>query len=135
MEKQEGSLLIVDDDPSSRAMLRHYLAPHGFHITEAEDGPRALELIGRQEFDLVLLDSLMPGLGGPQVLQALRRTHSAVELPVIMATTRDKSTDVVEALRCGANDYLTKPFDFPVVLARVQAQWSLKRAVDRGKRL
>src|SRR5947208_2063961 len=51
MEKQEGSLLIVDDDPSYRAMLRHYLAPHGFHITEAEDGPRALELVGRQEFE------------------------------------------------------------------------------------
>src|SRR5262249_23236391 len=62
-------------------------------------------------------------------------THALTDLPVLMATAKDQSADVVEALRAGANDYLTKPFDFSVVLARIQTQCALKRAVDRGKRL
>jgi sigma-B regulation protein RsbU (phosphoserine phosphatase) len=126
-----GSLLIVDDDDTNRAMLRRYLEAQGFTVTAAPDGAEALAALGRQAFDLVLLDILMPGLSGLQVLQAIRRAHDATALPVIMATAKDASSDVVEALRLGANDYLTKPFDFPVVLARVQTQLALKRSVDR----
>ncbi len=71
----------------------------------------------------------MPGLSGLEVLQELRRAHPATELPVIMATARNESGDIVEALHLGANDYVSRPMDFPVVLARIQTQLSLRRAV------
>ncbi len=135
MTEERCSLLIVDDDAANRAMLRHYLAPHGFDVTDAPDGPTALRLVLQERIDLVLLDVLMPGMSGLEVLQVLRRSFSVTELPVIMATAKDQGSDVVEALRAGANDYLTKPFDFPVVLARVQTQVALKQAVDRARRL
>jgi sigma-B regulation protein RsbU (phosphoserine phosphatase) len=135
MDPEQGSVLIVDDEAGYRAMLRYYLESKGFAVTDAEDGDRALEWVGKRPFDLVLLDVLMPGLGGLEVLRSLRRMYSMTDLPVIMGTAKDQSADVVEALRLGANDYLTKPFDFPVVLARVQTQLSLKRSVDRITRL
>jgi DNA-binding response OmpR family regulator len=75
---------------------------------------------------------MMPGLGGLEVLQAIRRAHTATDLPVIMATARGDSADVVAALRLGANDYLVKPFDLAVALARAQTQLSLKQSVDRN---
>ena len=77
----------------------------------------------------------MPGLSGLDVLRELRQDYPATELPVIMATALSESGDVVEALRLGANDYVSKPLDFPVVLARIQAQLSLKDAVEEVVRL
>jgi sigma-B regulation protein RsbU (phosphoserine phosphatase) len=128
MAPENGSLLIVDDDLSARALLRRFLTPHGFDITDVEDGTQALTLLRRQRFDLVLLDVEMPGLGGLEVLRALRQIYPPAELPVMMATVRDHASDIVEALNCGANDYVTKPFNLPVVLARVRTQHSLKQA-------
>jgi sigma-B regulation protein RsbU (phosphoserine phosphatase) len=83
----------------------------------------------------VLLDIMMVGLNGLEVLRALRSRHSATQLPVIMTTARGESEDIVEALKLGANDYVTKPIDFPVLLARIQTQLALKHAVERIIRL
>jgi class 3 adenylate cyclase len=83
----------------------------------------------------VLLDVMMPDLSGIEVLTHLRRRYSQSDLPVIMATARDASEDVVEALRLGANDYVTKPLDFPVVLARLETQLALKKQKDEIARL
>ena len=88
-----------------------------------------------QPFDLVLLDIMMPGMSGFEVLTILRERHAAAELPVIMATASDQSSDIVAALTLGANDYVTKPLDFPVVLARIRTQLSLKRAIHEIQRL
>ena len=129
-EKEHGSLLVVDDDEMNRVMLSRLLTRSGYAVTEASDGAAALELVEKHSFDLVLLDILMPGIDGLQVLENLRRTRSVAELPIIMATAEDSSSDVVRALKLGANDYVTKPLDFSVVLARVQTQLSLKRAKD-----
>jgi DNA-binding NtrC family response regulator len=131
MNTEHGSLLVVDDDETNRDVLAHRLQRRGYAVTEAADGGQALELVGRQRFDLVLLDIVMPGPSGLDVLQAIRRTHSLTDLPVIMATAKDQSADVVKALELGANDYVTKPYDFPVLLARVGTQLSLKRAVEQ----
>ncbi len=131
MTTERGSLLIVDDNADHRAELRHFLTSNGLTITEAEGGAAALALVDGRAFDLILLDVSMEGMSGMDVLKALRARHSAVDLPVIMATANDLSDDVVGALEGGANDYLTKPFDLPVVLARVRTQLSLKWAVDR----
>jgi class 3 adenylate cyclase len=123
-----GSLLVVDDEPLNRDLLVRRLERVGYRVTAAEDGPSALRAIGESEYDLVLLDILMPGMSGLEVLDAIRRLYSASDLPVVMATALGKSEDTVEALERGANDYVTKPFDFPVVMARVETQLGLERA-------
>ena len=128
---EPAHLLVVDDNAENRDMLSRRLRAHGFTIAVAENGPEALRLLEEVPFDLVLLDVVMPGMSGLEVLRDLRGRHDAADLPVIMATARDDSNDVVTALRLGANDYVTKPLDFPVVLARVGTQLSLARAKAR----
>src|SRR3989442_15886982 len=119
MPPDSGRLLIVDDNEANRDMLSRRLARRGHAVTVAENGAAALTRVGTEEFDLVLLDVMMPDMDGFEVLERLRRTRSAAELPVIMATARDRSEDIGRALELGANDYVSKPLDFPVVLARV----------------
>jgi class 3 adenylate cyclase len=130
-----ASLLVVDDNEMNRDMLSRRLEARGYSVATAEDGYRALERVGAGGFDLVLLDVMMPGLSGLDVLRSIREKSSRADLPVIMATAKDSSEDVVEALKLGANDYVTKPLDFPVVLARVQSALSLKHATDEIQRL
>src|SRR5437588_5268563 len=135
MAASQTSLLVVDDNEMNRDMLSRRLQRQGYDVSVAHDGSRALELIRDQRFDLVLLDVMMPGLNGLEVLKILREAHSATDLPIIMATARGDSADIVQALRLGANDYVTKPLDFPVVLARVQTHLAMKRAAEQVKRL
>ncbi len=130
MDKLEGSLLVVDDSEMNRDMLTRRLVRRGYTVVAAENGRRALDMIATQAFDLIVLDIMMPGLSGLEVLEDLRQRYAPSELPVIMATAKDQSEDIVLALQLGANDYVTKPLDFPVVLARVQTQLSLKRAMQ-----
>jgi signal transduction histidine kinase len=130
MSAETSSLLIVDDEESNREGLARRLQRHGYATTAAASGREAIELLGEGRFDLVLLDIMMPGMNGLEVLKFLRRVDSLLDLPIIMVTARGESGDVVEALELGANDYLTKPLDFPVVLARIRTQLSLKRAED-----
>ncbi len=129
MAEEPFSLLVVEDGASNREAMRRILDAQGYEVTTAEDGERALSLIAGRAFDLVLLDVSMPGLDGFQVLRTLRERHSALDLPVIMATAHDVSEDVVRALELGASDYVTKPFDVAVLLARVRTHLSLKRSV------
>lgn len=130
MPDEPGRLLVVDDNEANRDMLSRRLSRRGHRVTAAEDGQRALELLGQEEFDVVLLDIMMPGIDGLEVLERLRRDRAPSDLPVIMVTAKTESEDIVKALKLGANDYVTKPLDFPVVLARVQSQLMLKRARD-----
>ena len=123
-----ASLLVVDDNEMNRDMLSRRLRGRGYDVAVAHDGTQALALVATQSFDLVLLDVSMPGVNGLQVLETLRRRFSVADLPVVMATARDRSEDIVRAFELGANDYVTKPLDFPIVLARVQTQLSLKHA-------
>jgi diguanylate cyclase (GGDEF)-like protein/PAS domain S-box-containing protein len=126
----QGSLLLVDDNEMNRDALSRRLRQRGFEVTLAVDGREALALADARTFDLVLLDVEMPGLGGLDVLAALRRSRSGTELPVIMVTARAEGADIVEAFRLGANDYVTKPIDFPVALARISTHLSHKQAVE-----
>jgi diguanylate cyclase (GGDEF)-like protein/PAS domain S-box-containing protein len=125
-----ASLLIVDDNEANRDALSRRLAREGYLVATAEDGPRALALIGAGAYDLVLLDVEMPGMNGLEVLTRVRSARSQTALPIIMVTARSRGADVVEALRLGANDYVTKPVDFPVALARVETHLSHKLAVE-----
>ena len=130
-----GTLLVVDDNELNRDMLSRRLKSRGYTVHTAEDGQQAVDLIAASRFDLILLDVMMPGLSGIDVLKIIRQRYSMAELPVIMATAKDQGEDIVEALRLGANDYVTKPLDFPVVMARTEAQLTLKRAVEEIRRL
>ena len=130
MTSEPGFLLVVDDDENNRDMLSRRLERRGYATMTAAGGAQALALVEAHDFDLVLLDIMMPGVNGIEVLKTLRETHSMAELPVIMVTAKAQANDVVEALSLGANDYVTKPIDFPVTLARVRTQLSLKRTED-----
>ena len=123
-----GRLLVVDDEPQNRDLLTRRLRKRGYEVAAVAEGREALHALEAGAFDLMLLDVLMPGMSGLEVLEAIRTTRSASEFPVIMATALGGSDDVVEALRHGANDYVTKPFDMPVLLARIETQLSLQRA-------
>jgi adenylate cyclase len=128
-------VLVVDDNEMNRDMLSRRLKAKGYDVAVAEDGYQALEMVDARAFDTIILDVMMPGISGLDVLRKVRETRSMSDLPVIMATARDASEDVVEALRLGANDYVTKPLDFQVVLARLSTQLTLKRQADEIRRL
>ncbi len=123
-------LLVVDDNEMNRDVLSRRLSRQGYQVTTVTGGEDALGAIAAESFDLVLLDFQMPDVSGLDVLQALRKRYSAVDLPVIMVTSRSASEDIVQALDLGANDYVTKPVDFPVALARIRTQLSLKQAEE-----
>ena len=124
-------LLIVDDVRENREILRRRFERHGFLATEACGGIAALDLIERETFDLVLLDIMMPDIAGLEVLAHIRSKYSPGSLPVIMVTAKSQSEDIVEALNRGANDYITKPVDFSIALARVITQLDRKRAEEK----
>jgi diguanylate cyclase (GGDEF)-like protein/PAS domain S-box-containing protein len=127
---RHGSLLLVDDNELNRDALSRRLRQRGYDVTVAAGGREALDLADASAFDLVLLDVEMPGLSGLEVLATLRRSRSQTSLPVIMVTARAEGADIVEAFRLGANDYVTKPIDFPVALARIGTHLSHKWAVE-----
>src|SRR4051812_35237460 len=130
-----ATLLIVDDEELNREGLARRLQRHDYEVVAASSGREAIELLGGRHFDIVLLDIMMPGMNGLEVLKFLRRVDSLIDLPIIMVTAKGETEDIVEALELGANDYVTKPLDFPVVLARIRTQLALRRAVARGAEL
>ncbi len=128
---ETGKLLVVDDNEMNRDMLSRRLTKRGHDVDVAEDGHAALDLIAQCNYDVILLDVTMPGIDGYETLKCIRENHSPTDLPVIMATAKGETEDIVNAFDLGANDYVTKPLNFPVVHARVQTQLRLKRSVDR----
>ncbi len=121
-------LLIVDDVDDNRAVLARRFMRRGFQISEANCGRQALDMVATTDFDMVLLDVMMPDIDGVEVLREIRKTRSSAVLPVIMVTARSQSDDIVQALDCGADDYITKPVDFAVALARVNTQVARRNA-------
>jgi diguanylate cyclase (GGDEF)-like protein len=128
MSHPSATLLIVDDDAMNRDALSRRLSRTGYTVLTAENGPDALALVSANRVDAVLLDVMMPGMSGLDTLRHLREARSVSDLPVIMVTAKDGSHDVVEALDLGANDYVTKPIDYAVALARIRAQVTARRA-------
>jgi diguanylate cyclase (GGDEF)-like protein/PAS domain S-box-containing protein len=126
-------LLIVDDNEMNRDMLARRLARKGYAIGLAENAKDLLERVKQDAVDLVLLDIEMPQISGLDALKALREHYSQAELPIIMVTAKNQSDDIVAALDLGANDYLTKPIDFPVAVARIGTQLSHKQAQEALK--
>lgn len=120
-------LLVVDDVATNRDLLRLQLTRYGYDVQTASSGVETLALVASTHFDLVLLDIRMPEMDGMEVLRLIRASHSLLALPVIMVTAEDQEQRLIEALRLGANDYLSKPLRLPVTLARIEAQLSVGR--------
>jgi diguanylate cyclase (GGDEF)-like protein/PAS domain S-box-containing protein len=130
MNSQASRLLIVDDNELNRDMLARRLARQGYEIVVADSARQLPQRVKEDAIDLVLLDIEMPEISGLEALKTLREIYSAIELPIIMVTAKNQSDDVVRALDLGANDYVTKPIDFAVALARIGTQLSHKRAQE-----
>jgi len=126
-----GNVLVVDDNEGNRDLLARWLARDGFTVTAAEDGRRALTLLRDEAFDLVLLDVMMPGLNGFEVLQCIKADEELRHLPVVMVSALTEIDSVVRCIALGAEDYLTKPFNPILLRARVGACMEKKRLRDR----
>jgi len=113
-----GRVLAVDDEDMVRALLRRVLTEEGFHVDEASTAEEALAAVGRHAPDLVLLDVMLAGQDGFELLTTLRRTH---DVPVILLTAKGAETDRVLGLRLGADDYVVKPFSYPELTARISS--------------
>jgi PAS domain S-box-containing protein len=126
--QRSPTLLVVDDDDTNRVLLVRLFEGKGFRVECACSGTEALARVGEGNVDLVLLDMNMPGLSGFDVLRELRTTYTPGELPVVILTGFGESRSLVEAFELGANDYVTKPIDFPVVFARIKTQLARQQA-------
>src|ERR1700730_11383405 len=113
-----GRILVVDDDPQIRRVLRIMLTGQGYEIDDAKCGEAALERLYKRRFDLVILDVGMPGMGGLETCRAIREQS---EIAIIMLTVRDRDVDKIEALDAGADDYVTKPIKSIELSARIRA--------------
>ena len=115
------TVLVVEDEPALATMLRYNLEKQGFHVDEAADGQEALTRIAESQPDLVLLDWMLPTLSGIEVCRQIRRKPATRDLPVIMLTARAEDQDAVRGLNTGVDDYVTKPFNMDMLLARMRA--------------
>ena len=111
-------ILVVDDEPQIRRVMRTSLTEQGYIVTDARSGEEALERLRQDHPDLVLLDTNMPGIGGLETCREIRETS---DVAVIVLTVRDSEADKVAALDAGADDYITTPFSMPELLARIRA--------------
>lgn len=122
-----GRILVVDDEPQIRRVMRATLTPQGYFIDDARTGEEALEKLRAEKFDLVLLDMNMPGMGG---IETCRLIREGWDVAIVVLTVRNAERDKVEALDAGADDYVTKPFSIQELLARIRA--ALRRLPQVG---
>ncbi len=123
-------ILVVDDNASNRDLLSRQLQREGYWVTAAENGASALTLTAAGSFDLVLLDLMMPGLSGFEVLGRLKADKSTLHIPVIMISALDELDSTVRCIEAGAEDYLSKPFNPVLLRARIEACLEKKRLLD-----
>jgi two-component system KDP operon response regulator KdpE len=122
-----GKILVVDDDPQIRRVMKATLVGHSYEVVEARTGEDALETIPKESPNLILLDMNMPGIGGLETCRAIR---AGADTPVIILSVRNTEKDKVAALDAGADDYVTKPFGIEELLARIRA--ALRRSSPEG---
>jgi DNA-binding response OmpR family regulator len=120
------SILIVDDFQDNIDVLARRLRNRDVAVYEANDGHDALELLATTPVDIILLDVMMPGMSGLDVVRKIRARRAAAALPIIMVSARTDQAMIVDCLTAGANDYVTKPIDFNVVAARINVQLAVR---------
>ena len=112
-------LLVVEDEQDIRDLLIFNLQKEGFKVESTDNGDSALSLIRKNNFDLVLLDLMLPGIGGFDLTRILKNDKKTSEIPILMLTAKGEESDIVKGLELGADDYMTKPFSIKVLLARI----------------
>ena len=115
------TILVVDDEQPIIELIRYNLQKEGFDVLTAENGAKALELARAEKPDLIILDLMLPDMGGFDICRVLRNDDSTAHIPIIMATAKSSDTDIVSGLELGADDYVTKPFSPKVLVARVKS--------------
>ena len=121
IELKDGKkIMVVDDEPVNIQVLQNQLHLNNYQVISANDGFQALEILPDANPDLILLDLMMPRMNGYEVVQKIRETHNPSKLPIIMLTAKSQIRDLVQAFDCGANDYLTKPFNKEELLKRIK---------------
>lgn len=130
-------VLIVDDDKMSGELLQKRLEKKSFKVDFVENGQDCLTYLENNTIDILLLDLMMPEMSGGDVLGEIRKKHNNYELPVIIVTAKDGTCDIVESLKNGANDYLVKPVNLDVAVARINTQANIKdlfeKSLDSGR--
>jgi two-component system, sensor histidine kinase and response regulator len=127
-------ILIVDDEAFNLQLLRR-LFENIYEVDEAKNGKLALELLENKEYDVVLLDIMMPEMNGLELLEYIRSSFDISELPIVLISALSQTSQVARGIQMGANDYITKPIDVDIVLARVNTQVQLKVLIDERQRM
>ena len=127
MTTEPATILVVDDELTMRRLLSRFLVLNGHQTLTASDGAEALALLGRERVDLVLLDLMMPGMTGIEVLRRVKADQALAHLPVVMISAEMDMDSVAECIKHGAEDYLPKPFNPVILAARVSASLERQR--------
>ena len=132
MRQVQPHVLIVEDEPSQRAILRYNLESEGFRITEAEDGDMAVLLLSEEVPDLIVLDWMLPGVSGIEICRRIKARPETRDVPIIMLSARAEEVDRVRGLETGADDYVVKPYSVTELMARVRTQLRRSRPAGMG---
>lgn len=135
MSTEKPLVLLVEDEPAQREILRYNLSSEGYEVTLAETGDDALLLAAEVTPDLVLLDWMLPGVSGIEVLRRLKNRRQTAAIPIIMLSARSEEMDRVRGLETGADDYMVKPYSVSELMARIRTQLRRIRPVSLGERL
>ena len=127
----DNRVLLVDDEEAILKLLRFPLEKEGYQVVTARDGDEALETFTREDFDLVILDIMLPGIDGLEVCKLLKSENKTSSIPIIMLTAKSQESDKIVGLELGADDYVTKPFSPRELIARIKAV--LRRAKEKEK--
>jgi two-component system, OmpR family, KDP operon response regulator KdpE len=119
MNSSNGNILVTDDDPELRRVMRRTLDALGFEVAESPNGEQALQEVDSRRYDVVLMDANMPGIGGIEACRAIRKKAPALQ--ILMLTVRDQEADKIAAFDAGADDYITKPFSVQELAARLRS--------------
>ena len=125
-------ILLIDDEPAIAETLSAYAGRDGMSVEYAKDGEAGLDLFGRRKFDVVVVDWMLPGISGPEIVKTIREKS---DIPILMISARDEESDIVVGLELGADDYVTKPFGADELLARIRAALRHRlqqQGADRG---
>ena len=133
--RKKKCIVIVDDSEVDRNLMSSVLKKKGFDVIALEKGDRCLEIVEMKKPSAVLLDILMPGIHGKQILHVLRERYNPIELPILMITVKTDPSEVIEALSLGANDYITKPVDFDIALMRIDTHLKISELTQELIRL
>ena len=119
MLNEKNKILIVEDEQDIRDLLIFNLQKEGFKVESADNGDSALSLIRKNNFDLILLDLMLPGIGGFDLTRILKNDRKTSKTPILMLTAKGEESDIIKGLELGADDYMTKPFSIKVLIARI----------------